>query len=183
MSEPWTFRQEVNDKLGVVFNGCNASPLERGLHRKQCEDFLVELHEAALTAASEREAALREELETKGATINALVRDIESYKNEILRQDRALAAKDTEIARLTAANESVAVCRNHVAEITADECWVCRADAAEYAIAAERQKVQALRERIETRSRVVESDRSRQAYDDVLCLMNDLGLSPTEPTP
>src|SRR5690348_3152695 len=46
------------------------------------------------------------------------------------------AALRAENERLTAVNESVAVCRNHVDEITADECWVCRAYDAESALAA-----------------------------------------------
>ncbi len=36
------FRAEVKDKLGVVFYGCDSSPLARAIHRQQCEDFLVE---------------------------------------------------------------------------------------------------------------------------------------------
>lgn len=38
------FRREVEDKIGVVFNGCHSTPLERSIHRKQCGDFLVELY-------------------------------------------------------------------------------------------------------------------------------------------
>lgn len=42
------FRCEVQDKLSVVFNGCNSAPLQRAINRKQCEDFLVEMFAAAL---------------------------------------------------------------------------------------------------------------------------------------
>ena len=45
------FRREVQDKLGVVFNGCNGSPLQRSISRQQCEDFLVEMFSSALSAS------------------------------------------------------------------------------------------------------------------------------------
>lgn len=48
---PEQIRAEIRDKLFVVFNGCNNSPLERGIVRNQCEDFLVELFERALAEA------------------------------------------------------------------------------------------------------------------------------------
>lgn len=35
-------RREVEDKIGVVFYGAHASPLQRSIVRKQCEDFLVD---------------------------------------------------------------------------------------------------------------------------------------------
>lgn len=47
------FRAEVKDKLGVVFNGCHSSPLARGIHRQQCEDFLVERYVEAVSVHGE----------------------------------------------------------------------------------------------------------------------------------
>lgn len=44
------FRREVRDKLLVVFHGKDNTPLQRNIVLKQCEDFLVELHEKALRA-------------------------------------------------------------------------------------------------------------------------------------
>lgn len=41
------FRAEVKDKLGVVFNGCHSTPLQRAINRQQCEDFLVERYAEA----------------------------------------------------------------------------------------------------------------------------------------
>lgn len=44
------FRAEVRDKLFVVFHGCHSTPLERAIHRQQCEDFLVERYAEVLPA-------------------------------------------------------------------------------------------------------------------------------------
>jgi hypothetical protein len=45
------FIAEVKDKFGVVFNGCQGTPLQRATSRAQCEQFLIELFDRALAAA------------------------------------------------------------------------------------------------------------------------------------
>jgi hypothetical protein len=55
------FRREVHDKIGVVFNGCNAVLTHREIVRRQCEDFLVEQY--ARLARLRGEAAVRPERE------------------------------------------------------------------------------------------------------------------------
>lgn len=56
------FRAEVSDKLGVVFNGCHALPLQRAISRKQCEDFLVERYAEALAEPPAREEPIDQAL-------------------------------------------------------------------------------------------------------------------------
>jgi hypothetical protein len=57
------FRAEVNDKLSVVFHGADGTPLERSVHFRQCEEFLVEQFTSALNAAWMEAASVAERRE------------------------------------------------------------------------------------------------------------------------
>lgn len=137
---------------------------------------LVSSHRAALTAASDREAALQEKLNDAELALST--------------QGAALATKDVEIARLTAERDNLLM-RMSVS-------WEQRAADANAALAAERQKGQALVEKLlEMRKHTAKAIEHRHGYPkgdpfgdglvqghmNHLSALDALGLSPTEPTP
>jgi hypothetical protein len=70
------FSKELDDKLYVIFNGCNALPLQRHVALGQCKQFLLEMFTAALRA--QRTEGRRQEPEedhtSRGGTSDAVGR-------------------------------------------------------------------------------------------------------------